>query len=780
MISTKAHTVWRALALAAMIAAPGWGAAQTTAPVAKPAPAPVTAQPAPSPLAMDEQTLAELRAQLPSVNRDDQLKLMASRAEAIEASGRQAMAAPQAQAAALEAQLRRIPVRRWPTAFERRERAALTAQLSAAQAQAAPWQALGDQAMQVYGQIAERRREGFSGRVLQRTPSPVSPQFWTLLGGALAGDLGRLDMLAGGAIATALAAREPRGIGGLALGLLVAVLLMWPARRLLENLGWRRARKLGSQGATRTLAVVWRVAVDIAAPVLAADAIRLGAQWAGLLSARADELAVAAVGAVAWAAAVLALGRALAAAGEADARPAPVADSQAARARVSLWVVALVTAGGFFLQRLSFLAGASLEATIAADYAVSLAYAAAAGLILASFGRRQGQGAGDPAARGPAWTLASLVLALAIATTLGAVLFGYATLAMLTSSQIFWLALICAVAWLALRLVDEVMGALFGDGGRATQTLRLVFGLSASTVEQAALLIAAGLQLLIILAAVVLALTPFGANGHLLAANLGALGGDIRIGKATISPAGVAGGLITLFVGIGLSHLVRRWVERRYLPVTHWDPGVRNSVAIGVGYLGVAIALICALAATGVGVAQIALVASALSVGVGFGLQQIVQNFVAGVILLIERPVKVGDWINVGGVEGDVLALRVRATDIRSLDGSTVIVPNSSLITTNVQNKTRIGAQSRIQLQVSVTRTADIRRACALILQVAGGRAEVLKTPAPQVFVDALTAGGGATLDAWLYIADPRAAVAMRSELYLAVLDAFEQAQIGM
>jgi small-conductance mechanosensitive channel len=203
-------------------------------------------------------------------------------------------------------------------------------------------------------------------------------------------------------------------------------------------------------------------------------------------------------------------------------------------------------------------------------------------------------------------------------------------------------------------------------------------------------------------------------------------------------------------------------------------------VATGISYLGVIIALICGLAVTGVGVQQMALVASALSVGIGFGLQQIVQNFVAGVILLVERPVKVGDWINVGGVEGDVLDIRVRATDIRGLDGSTVIVPNSSLITTNVQNKTRGGARSRIQLQVTITKAEDVGKARDAILEIAAGRPEILKEPPPKVFIEALTAGGGATLSIWMHIADPRAGQGVRSDLYFALLEALQGKNVAL
>ncbi|MDB5445756.1 MAG: hypothetical protein JWQ97_1073, partial [Phenylobacterium sp.] len=287
-------------------------------------------------------------------------------------------------------------------------------------------------------------------------------------------------------------------------------------------------------------------------------------------------------------------------------------------------------------------------------------------------------------------------------------------------------------------------------------------------------------QILVILVALLLALTPFGQSGQLLGAHARDLGSDFRLGKVTISPLGVAGGVATFFVGVGLAHLARSWVVRRYLPVTRWDAGVRNSVSTGISYVGIGIALACALAVTGVGLQQIALIASALSVGIGFGLQQIVQNFVAGIILLIERPVKVGDSISVGGVEGDVLNIRVRATDIRSPDGSMMIVPNSSLITSNVQNKTVGQPHTRIQLQVTVSKPGDVGKARDLILELAGARQDILKSPPPEVFIDALTSGGGANLEAWLYAADPRASNRIRSDLYFALLDAFQKNTIGM
>ncbi|HEY1928515.1 MAG TPA: DUF3772 domain-containing protein [Caulobacteraceae bacterium] len=780
-----------AAAQSATLATSATTAAGPTPPVAAPAPNPMAPPHAPAPVtsaqpgavdvAANDQALAKLEFLLPRTTKDAPLAAMSHQAATIETAARAALATAQAQAASDSAALRRLPSRRHLSEAEESRRATLLAGQAAARAKVAQLQGLTNRAGQVYGQIAERRRQGFSGRVLQRTDSPFSPVFWTSLGGAISGDFHRVAWTARNIADVAGRATEPRGAVGPAAGLLIAAILVRPLRRLLDRLGWDRARRVGSRGAARTLAVVWRVIVDVAALTAAAQAIRLGAQWGGLLSPAADQLCAAAVGSVAWAAAVIALGRGLVTGREPELRLLPIGDSDAARARVALWVVALITAAGFFLQRLAFVIGASVDATIAVDCATSVAYAAAAFLVLASFGRSdEGEVSGAEAARAPAWTLASIILAMAIVATLGSVLLGYATLASLISGQIFWLSLISAVTYIALRLVDDVLGSLFAEHGRLTQSMRQLFGLSASTVLQIGLLISAALQVFIVLAAVLMALTPFGESGQLFMSHLRLFGSEVRVGKATISPMGLAGGLVTLLIGVGLSHLARRWVVRRYLPVTNWDAGVRNSVATGVAYIGVAIAVVCALAVTGVGVAQIALVASALSVGVGFGLQQIVQNFVAGIILLIERPVKVGDWVSVGGVEGDVQALRVRATDIRGLDGSTVIVPNSSLITTNVVNKTLGAAQTRVQLQVTVAKPTDIRRACDAIVRLAVARDDVLKFPAPQIFVDALTAGGGANLDAWVYVADPRAAVRVKSEIYLALVDTFEQGGIAM
>lgn len=137
---------------------------------------------------------------------------------------------------------------------------------------------------------------------------------------------------------------------------------------------------------------------------------------------------------------------------------------------------------------------------------------------------------------------------------------------------------------------------------------------------------------------------------------------------------------------------MRRWLGSELLPKTISDVGIRASLVTLFSNIGYVLVILITGGA-GHPVEQLAWIVSALSVGIGFGLQEIVKNFISGLILLTERPVKVGDMIGIGGVEGDVRRINVRATEIQLSDRSTMIVPNSQLISQNVRNATMGNAQ---------------------------------------------------------------------------------------
>jgi potassium-dependent mechanosensitive channel len=772
-------------------AAPTNALAVASAAPPAPTPAPPAPPSAPPPnlgasLAADQATLTQIANQAATSASDGRLAARGAQAAQIEADARTAMVGLAAQLASLDAQIDKIVPRgrREPSLAEQAKEAPLLAQRKAVASHAAQAQAVAVAARDAFSLIAERRREGFSARVLTRSDSPLSPDFWSALAGVADSDGRRLGVMTDEAVDTAADASEPRAAIGVALGLLVAAALLVPLRIWLRRLGRRKTGK-ARPGFGKTGAALWVAVVDTTAPTLAVAALRIGAQWGGLLSAEANVLAGAAVAAVAWAGGILTLGRVLATETDAHLRLLPLDDSDARRLRAPLVIVALVTGVGSMLTRLNYVIGASVAATISANCVISLAYAAAAALILVSFGRGRGpvpetaEEVAADRARAPVWTLISLILSGAILVTLCAVFAGYSTLAMLTSTQIFWFSVIAAAAYLIMRFVDDFADSMFSPQGWASRSMFVIFRFRRSTIAQAGALVSAALQLIVLVGALSLALTPFGRGGDLLFANLNQLGGPIRLGKVTISPAAIAAGVGAFVIGMGLTRAVQRWIVRRYLPVTDWDAGVRNSVTTGVGYLGVGVALLCALGATGLGFNQIALVASALSVGIGFGLQNVVQNFVSGVILLVERPVKVGDWVNIDGFEGGIRRIRVRATEIGMSDGSTVIVPNSDLITKPVRNKTLGARYAGVTLRLSISKLGDVAKARELLLEIARGKSAQTGDLKPWVSIDSLAVSGGVNLSCGFYIEDPRGAGKARSDTYFEIIDVFGRDEIA-
>ncbi len=224
-----------------------------------------------------------------------------------------------------------------------------------------------------------------------------------------------------------------------------------------------------------------------------------------------------------------------------------------------------------------------------------------------------------------------------------------------------------------------------------------------------------------------------------------------------------------------ISHISMRVLKDRLLTYTPLSHSQRYALARVTSYLVFVLGLIIGLQSVGLNLNSLVVIGGALGIGIGLGLQPIVTNFVAGLILLLEQPVRLGDRIEVGETFGDVVRMKGRSTWVRTNDNVVIIVPNSEFINNRVTNWTANDPQVRVNMPVGVSYGADPERVRAILVELASRHPEVLRAPAPEVI---FTEFGDSSLNFELRVWTERRVQTpkvLKSDLYFAIFAAFRE-----
>ena len=644
-------------------------------------------------------------------------------------------------------------------------------------------QLLSQDAIKLASQIVAAHNAQFQAQLGSRTDSPLGIGFWRNLKKSFPDDLARVQHVKALLFEEAGIAWEPDNRWPLLLCLIGAVLLIVPGRALCERIALALASRYMPDGHLRRSAIAVTFTLSVTLSIgLAAWLVYLGFNWNDTLDEDVESFAQAIVRTVFFAAFTAGLGRALLSVRHPSWRLPALTKFTARSLRWFPWLLggAFLLLG--FLERLNTFAGASLPATVCtrAFLALLITGLVGAALLRAKRARTTQRQEGEKPPQHAIWVGALFgFAALGVIVAWLAVLTGYVALGFFLSWQTLWIGMIVASLYLLSHLQRDLFDVLLAPRGRSGQRLQSTFNVQPATLEQASTVFSAAAQILLLLVAVGTLLVPFGGGPQDIFSHIGNVFSALQVGRLTIKPGAIFNAVLVFALGMVAVRIVRKWLAEQFLPKTTMDVGMQNSLVTLLNYIAVVIVFALALRTADVSLESLTWIASALSVGIGFGLQAIVSNFISGLILLAERPVKVGDWVSMPGVEGDIRRINVRATEIQLSDRSTMIVPNSQFITQNLRNVTHGNALGRVKLSLPMPLDTDASKVREIMLEALNANEATLDTPAPVVTLDDITTSA-MTFTGVAYVRSPREASAVKSALLFDILSRLAKSQLPL
>jgi potassium-dependent mechanosensitive channel len=366
------------------------------------------------------------------------------------------------------------------------------------------------------------------------------------------------------------------------------------------------------------------------------------------------------------------------------------------------------------------------------------------------------------------------VLWLFLGVAVLGLVFGYLALAYFIAGKILDTVLVIVVMVLIHHLIDAVADTLQNPASNLGQQLRRMSSIGDRGISRVSLAFRTLTDVLLVVLGIpwLFALWTVTWVDFRSLFNNAVVG--FHIGNITVSPFSILNLLGILIAGIILTRFITGWFDRRVLTQTRLNKGVQDSLRTGGNYFGYILAGAIALSAAGFDFSSITIIAGALGVGIGFGLQSIVNNFVSGLILLAERPIRVGDWVVIAAGEGIVKKINVRSTEIETFDNCTIIVPNSSLITEPVRNWTHRDTLGRFLVTVGVAHGTEADAVAKALIEIVASHPKVLRYPTPLVQLSKFSAGA-TDFEIRGHVADVFEAAQVSSDLRFAISKSFAE-----
>ncbi|MFT4098216.1 MAG: DUF3772 domain-containing protein, partial [Rhodoblastus sp.] len=634
---------------------------------------------------------------------------------------------------------------------------------------------------QTSGRIVSRRRALFVGTLMQRSYSLVSPTLWKSAAADLPADLRALTTISrdfvGNAIEQLAGWRAVLFFALLGIVGFLNLAIYRIARRILS----REPTVTEPDPLRKAMGAFWTALVVAAPPVFTVAALFVLLDAFDLMSARVTPLKRELIEGVAFVAFVAGVARGLLAPTRPSWRLIHVDDRIAERLSRLAIAQAAIVAGANILQALTDISASALPVTAAVQGVGAIVFAAVTAGSIYGLGEDDAdeECLGPRVVQRPRWIgLARLTAWIAIVAMGLAALLGYIPAAAFLMTQFVWIVGVVGALCVFTPLATAGVEAAFQPTTPFGRTLMGGIGLRREGVAQFGIVLSGLAKLFILAIGIGAIVAPWGLQSDDLLGGLRDAFFGFSIGGVTISPSAVVAALVLFALAYVGTRAFQNWLDNRLMPATNLDAGLRNSIRTTVGYLGLILATSLALAQIGLGLDKIAIVAGALSVGIGFGLQSIVNNFVSGIIVLWERSIRVGDLVILASDEqGYVRRINVRATEIETFDRATMIVPNSNLITGVVKNWVSNDRVARIKIPVTLNVGVDPEQVREIMTGAAKENEKVAKIPAPSTLFVSMDPGG-LKFELVCFVDDVETSGRAKSELHYAIFAAFKAAAI--